>query len=86
MVGVGIAAAVAVRVEIGVNFGRILLICATYAEMDWHAWIPARGCRSIIPRARGPLLLRAAKPAAIARRLPVIVFFVICLDYVCPIS
>ena len=41
-----------VRVEVGVNFGRIRPIDATCAA-GVHAWIPARCCSAIITRAWG---------------------------------
>ena len=77
-------ASVVVRVEVGLNFGRIWPICATCAAMGWHASIPARCFSAVLARAGRGL---AAIPAATARRLPGIIFFAIfTLDDIFPIS
>ena len=84
MVGVGWVAAAVYGVGVGVGFSRFLPKAAC-AAMGWHALIPARCFSALIPRAGGSSLVRAAMPAAIVRRLPDIVFFVVVVRDVDPI-
>ena len=86
VVGVGVAAAVG-TVEVGVGFCMFLPIEAACAAMGWHAWLPARCFSAIITRARGSLsVLWAVTPAAIAPRLPDVIFLLSAHDIVGPIS
>ena len=80
LVGVDVTVALAVCVEVGVRIGRFWPTDTACAATDWHASIPARCFSTVVMRAGGTLRFWAAMPAAIARRLPDVVFVVGPLD------